>query len=190
MNLLTRGNSKLARYIFNWSLTPIKSCLNCEDCKSDCYAVKSYRFYPSVKLAWDRNLELARSGDFVGHIIDQLKRARTCKVVRIHVAGDFISQEYIDYWAVIVGTFPLLKFYAYTKVMDMFDFTAINEYENFNLIDSICIDGGVNFGDNDRVNELKDLGYTVCPATAGYNISCGKGCNYCFTNNKVCFKVH
>ncbi len=191
MNLLTRGNSKLDKSIFNWSITPIKSCLNCEDCKKSCYAIKSYRFYPTVKLAWDRNLILAKNGDFVSMVVNQLKKARTCKAVRIHVAGDFFDQNYINSWEKIILLFPNIKFYCYSKVMEILNFTAIMAAPNFNIINSIAPDGGVNFGNQDRVNELKDMGYLVCPVTNGdTDIQCGRNCSLCLTHRKVCFIEH
>ena len=191
LNPLTRGNEKLDNSIFGWSITPIKSCLNCASCKDTCYAIKSYNQYPNVKTAWDRNLELAKSGDFQVAVIGQLERARIVKSVRIHVAGAFISQKYIDQWVYVASKFPELNFYGYTKVMERFDFSNLTYLDNVNIINSIATDGKKNYGDQDRIDELLALDYVLCPATVkGNKVTCGKDCHICITEEKVCFIEH
>jgi hypothetical protein len=212
LKLLTKGNQKLDKTIFCWSITPVKSCLNCKDCKDTCYAVRPYKRYPNVKTAWDRNLELAKSGEFVDHIVDQLKRARVFKgnditysmdcsgsvvpfTVRIHVSGDFFSQEYIDNWVKICQKLSSMqvpvKFYTYTKVYDKFDFSELERWVN--VINSIT-PLGINFGDKEYCDKLYKLGYRICPATQGHDVVCGgrlkNSCNICQTVKKVCFVKH
>lgn len=192
--LMSKGNGKLDKSVLGWSITPVKSCLNCKDCKKDCYALKPYNRYPCVKTAWDRNFELAKTNEFVAYIIDQISRCKKEVVVRIHVAGDFFSQDYIDAWEKIAWTFPNVKFYSYSKVMDRFNFNNILKLDNVNIINSIASDGGINFGDADRVTELVELGYSVCPATQKKDVICGgtldNSCTLCHTNDKVCFVQH
>jgi len=53
--------------------------------------------------------------------------------VRIHEAGDFYAQIYLDRWFLIASRFPKLKFYAYTKSFHL-DFS--NKPSNFVLIAS------------------------------------------------------
>jgi len=192
VNYLTTGNKKLDKSILGWSIPPIKTCLNCNDCKKSCYAMKSYRLYPIVKKAWDRNYFLAASGNFVDPIIDQINRTKNVSAVRIHVSGDFFNQTYINGWVYIAKRLPNLQFYGYTKVMHLFDFSELLKLHNVNIINSIASDGGINFGDENRVKELGKLGYKVCPATIkGNDIKCGgDGCTLCQTNDKVCFYVH
>ncbi len=36
-------------------------------------------------------------------------------IVRIHVAGDFFSQQYLDAWYIVALRNPNILFYAYTK---------------------------------------------------------------------------
>lgn len=191
-NYLTKGNEKLHKSILGWSITPVKSCLNCKGCAKDCYALGPYHRWPDVKAAWDRNFELAKADNFKADVIGQIKRSRTCKAVRIHVAGDFFSQEYINTWAEIVKTCPEKRFYGYTKVMHMFDFETLVNLPNMNLINSIARDGKINFGDETRVKELQDMGYRVCPATIpGNDVVCGgDGCTLCQEYDKVCFHIH
>lgn len=189
--VLSRGNNKLHNSIFCWAITPVESCLNCSQCAKRCYARFPYRMRPNVRKAWDFNFSIAKTGAFVDHIIEQLSNARTCKSVRIHVAGDFFSPEYIEGWKKIVDFFPAIRFYSYSKVFDILPGVAeLASRNNCNIINSITPDGGVNFGDNDRIAGLVELGYKVCPAARSNDITCGLDCTLCLTESKVCFNVH
>lgn len=220
IKLMTKGNGKLDKSVLGWSITPVKSCLNCKDCKKDCYAVKPYNRYPNVKKAWDRNFELAKSGEFVKLIVDQLKGQRKLKgsggigrpcnnicdgadddsyvvpyTVRIHVSGDFFSQEYIDRWVEICSSVRALKlpvdFYTYTKVYDKFDFKELDRYVN--IINSIT-PIGINFGDEAYCNRLYKRGYQICPSTQGHDVVCGghyqNSCRLCMVKKKIAFIKH
>ncbi len=191
--LLSLGNGKLDKSILGWSITPIKSCLNCAQCKDDCYAIRPYNRWPVVKMAWDRNFALAKQGTFSAPIIDQIKRSKNCSAVRVHVAGDFFSQDYVDAWVDIVKSCPEIRFYAYTKVSHLVDLSTLKNLHNFNLINSIAPDGKPNFGDADRVKYLQEVGYKVCPVTIKEDTTTtcgGTGCTLCQTNEKVCFHYH
>ena len=190
--LLISGNKKLSTGILIFNLPPGKSCLNCSDCFKTCYARKAYRQYPSVKTVWDQNLETSKNNPvlFEKLITNQLERTGK-DVIRIHSSGDFYNQEYIDLWAKIIRSFPKKRFYAYTKVKNILDFTGIEQLSNFNLIDSF-INGHINFGSRDEVDTWirEDKTLFICPATKGKNVTCGKECNYCLTNNRVIFIKH
>ena len=190
MDVLTKGNKKVAKTVLCWSLPPVISCLNCVSCQKDCYAKHPYRAYPVVKKAWDRNFAIAKSGAFVDSIKNQLRVSKKCRFVRIHVAGDFFSQEYINQWVDIAKAFPGIKFYSYSKVFDILDLSEFNSLPNVNVIDSIAFDGGPNFGKADRVKMLNDNGYRVCPAVKNKTIHCGKNCFICMKIEKVCFNWH
>ena len=194
LNLLAKGNKKMDKSVFNWSITPIESCPNCKDCAKTCYARFPYYYYKVTKKAWDRNFALAKSGEFKKHIINQLKKSRICEFVRIHTSGDFFSQQYINDWKEIIETFPNIKFYTYTKTLHLFDFSEITSLPNFNLINSIAFDGGLNYGDKNRVKFLQSHGYIVCPATISQEnkekFHCGSTCFICMKKKKVCFYQH
>lgn len=188
--LLTRGNLKLDRSIFGWSITPQKSCLNSVLCSKTCYAKKAYRLYPTVKIAWDRNFNLAKTGEFKRILIKQIARSYTCKIVRIHVAGDFFNQKYIDQWCEIIDIFPEFNFYSYTKVKHLFDFSVIDSFKNCNIINSITDEGLLNFGNKAYITKLEKDGYICCPVSYNKDIICGKDCNICLDHKKVCFLKH
>lgn len=190
IKILQKGNAKLKNMLV-YSHSPIKGCLDCESCASSCYAVKSYRQYPNVKTAWDRNLKLVRDDltTFKVSIVNQLLKTKE-KVVRIHASGDFISQDYIDAWREIAEAFPEIKFYAYTKSLSRFDYKAIIKLKNVNIIDSF-IDGKLNYGDDAHIADLiTNHNAFLCPATVDKTVKCGESCDYCVHSNRVCFRQH
>ena len=189
--ILQNGNSKLKNMLV-YSHTPIKGCLDCSTCFSTCYAVKSYKQYPSVKKAWDRNLDLARNdiSEFITKTTLELLKTKK-SVVRIHSSGDFISQEYVEAWYLIAREFPLIQFYTYTKSYNRFDFSNLESLSNVNIILSFIGDK-LNYGDFAHCNDLvTNHGAFLCPSTnRGEGVTCGNGCDYCFTNKNVCFLIH
>lgn len=190
IDILKKGNSKLKNMLV-YSHSPVKGCQDCSECASTCYALKSYRQYPSVKTAWDRNLDTVKNDLrlFKAKITVQLLRAKE-KTVRIHASGDFISQEYIEAWAEIAEAFPEVNFYAYTKSLQRFDYSSLTSLSNVNIIDSY-IDGKLNYGDAEHIADLvNNHGAFLCPATVDKSVKCGESCNYCVTENRVCFNQH
>lgn len=185
------GNSKLKNMLV-YSHAPVKGCLDCSSCASSCYAVKSYRQYPSVKSAWDRNLDMVRNdlSTFKLHIVKQLRTTRK-RVVRIHSSGDFISQEYIEAWAEIAEAYPNIRFYTYTKSRGRFNFGSLDRLPNVNIIDSMLPNGKRNFGSLEYCFEAQNnYGSFICPATTQKGVKCGETCDYCVTNSNVVFVEH
>lgn len=191
MKVLQAGNKKLSRDILIFNLPPGKSCLNCKECYKTCYARKAYKQYPNVKISWNYNLELAKNDPekLFNSIVNQLKSTKK-DIIRIHSSGDFFSQDYIDLWEKIIKSFPDKRFYVYTKVNKLLDFSNIRKLNNFNLIKSF-IDGHLNYGSIDYCNKLvKNHGAFLCPATKGKGIRCGQDCNYCINNSRPVFIEH
>jgi hypothetical protein len=112
MGLFTRGNHKLCTDIGIWSIMegPPEdggSCTNMTSiCYEACYARKPTTMYTNketginnVVLHRKANLELSRRDDFPEIILKHLSRMRRpFQMIRIHEAGDFYSQEYLDKW--------------------------------------------------------------------------------------------
>lgn len=108
-------------YEFNlptgWSCPFAKECLvkvdkltGKMDNKSNayrCYAASAERFPGVRKSRWD-NYEAAKNGN-----LPELPKA--AKHVRIHMSGDFFSQEYFDTWIQYCKKHPEVEFWAYTK---------------------------------------------------------------------------
>jgi len=117
---ISQGNSKLnankGEHIPNVSLTPIKACTNCNQCKKDCYALKSYRAYPNVKNAWDSNFKLVKTNrkQFFADIDIYIGKKQP-RLFRWHVAGDIIDQDYFNNMKILARKHPKVKFLAFTK---------------------------------------------------------------------------
>jgi hypothetical protein len=187
---LVKGNSKLHNILI-FDLPAVTTCLNCSDCKANCYAMKAQRQYTDTRIFRNTNFGMYQLDREIlkALIVTQLKNAKQT-VVRIHSSGDFFSQKYIDFWGEIIRQFPKINFYAYTKVNKILDFSQILCNDNFNLISSL-IDNKLNFGSLEYCNELKDTyGTFICPATKGKDVKCGKECSHCVTKSNVCFVQH
>ena len=140
--MISSGNSKLGK-IPNVSLTPIKSCPKGIPCAKDCYACKhAYSVYPSVKRLWDDNLQRAKIyGHTFFHALEN--EFKPTKFFRIHVGGDFFSQEYLDGWKQFARKHPQTIFLAFTKAH------ALN-YSNLPNNLKIVFSMWTNFGDTKK----------------------------------------
>ena len=119
---ISLGNAKLGN-IPQFNLPPRKSCPNCKHCsgiwdghKYSCYADKALRIYPTVSKCWNRNLKACRKNldNVYTDIVEYLQTSKP-EWFRIHSAGDFYSQEYLDMWIRITKEFPDVRFLAFTK---------------------------------------------------------------------------
>lgn len=190
-HMLQRGNLKLDKSVATFSLPPGLTCHNCKDCWDTCYARKAMH-RPNVQKAWTRNYNLALRNPraFVLKINEELAdlEHKGVKYVRVHVGGDFFSQEYIGNWETIAVLNPNLYFYAYTKVMDMFDFRTLSKaVDNFFLINSYVNGKYLNYGDygycRDILIKLHGEAF-ICPVTDYSKEKCGKDCLYCMTGGQ------
>ena len=115
-DMFSRGNTKLPRSIAIFNIPEVKTCPGRTlACSQLCYAKKASRQYPHTRLQRKRNLRISISNQFVDRAIQELKRMKTIDTVRIHEAGDFYNQSYLDKWIVIAKAIPKLIFFAYTK---------------------------------------------------------------------------
>ena len=192
-NRLVKGNSKLHNILI-FDLTAIKSCLNCKDCKDNCYAVKAQRMYNDTMIFRETNLNMVKNDLLLLKclIIKQLDGTKI-NTVRIHSSGDFYNQNYVDMWNKVIERYPHINFYAYSKVEKILNFSDIVKHKNFNLITSF-VNEKINFGKIDYCEKLnKDFNTFICPV--GYTnkhkeFKCGKDCIYCVTEKNVCFVQH
>jgi len=194
-NRLAKGNAKLDRSILIFDLLAGTKGSCKFDCAS-CYAKKAQVQYSPTNLYRSTNFELAKNHlEYLKWLLTkQISKSRTVKSVRIHSSGDFFSQDYVDMWKTIIELFPNIKFYAYTKTESFLNFSELKKLNNFNLINSnVTLEGKqvLNYGDNDHIENLENIGYFVCPATKKHwKGMCGKECDYCVHSNKVCFHIH
>ena len=123
---IVEGNSKLGNTP-NISTMPGLDCGKDVPCRKECYAAK-FLWRPSVKKAWSENSELQakKPDNYFGQIALYLVR-KNPQYFRIHVAGDFTSQDTLDEWSVIIRDNPDTKFLAFTKRFDLdFSQTPLN----------------------------------------------------------------
>lgn len=180
------GNRKLARNIAIFSLLELITCLNCQDCAGTCYAKKASRQYATAyihRLIYSylacNNLALLKS--FILQDLEKLPRYVDC--IRIHEAGDFVSQAYVDMWREIAASRPDITFYFYTKTGAIFDYSGLLALDNISMIDSVLPCGRKNYGAADYVDSMKRQ-YPqafICGYGAEDAPRCGIDCKYCMT---------
>ena len=132
---ISLGNSKLGK-IPNISLPPVLTCVKNIPCSIEgCYALKFYKMYPSVRNAWDKNLNFFQKnpGDYFVQINNFLKK-KNPRLFRWHVGGDIISQTYLDGMKQIATFNPKINFLAYTKNFNL-DYLSLPN--NLNIIVSM-----------------------------------------------------
>jgi hypothetical protein len=130
-----------------WSLPSRVTCIGGTPlCEKNCYAKKAERLYPNVLMSRYENLEDTHNPKFVENMIavirgEVIKNKKFNSHFRIHEAGDFYSQKYLDDWMEIVFAFPKIKFLAYTKSFQL-DFSHLNYFTvpNLEIVMSVWAD--------------------------------------------------
>ncbi len=113
--LLCVGNRKLGEAIYTFTLPAVRTCPGRSAlCEKVCYALKGHLRMVLNRGGYDRRLVAAKRKSFVSRMVAEI-RERACKLVRIHVAGDFFSPGYVRKWAAIVAACPDVKFFVYTR---------------------------------------------------------------------------
>lgn len=141
-NYLTQ-NSKIAKMTgvktYNWGIPAYKAangfitCPNAAACIKGCYANMGAYTFSNVAKVFNNRLKLALSNRFVETINEELKR-RKVERLRIHDSGDFFNAEYLNKWISIMKSNPNTKFYAYTKMISMFNHYKLNKLIPSNFV--------------------------------------------------------
>jgi hypothetical protein len=114
-HLLTAGNMKVGPAVFQWSIPAGDTCPGQSPaCARECYAKRGNYAFPYIRRFHFANLALAERDDFARLMIADIGRLWP-RVVRIHVAGDFYSPEYVRKWVQVCKVCPDVRFYAYTR---------------------------------------------------------------------------
>lgn len=125
---ISRKNSKLGKTP-SFSTSPIIGCSrNCCVCKGTCYALKSYRLYPSVKTAWNENLVLSKTNggraEVERAVIAFCKgKCKTVPFFRWFVSGDILSTAFMKTMCRIANACKDTTFLAFTK-----SYHIVNEF--------------------------------------------------------------
>ena len=186
--MISPGNSKMGA-LPSFSI----STLSCDmipgpdeqGCKKHCYAKRHIEIYPSAKASYLRNFEISQGPDFEALMIAEIQANKPLKkigILRIHVAGDFYCQDYIDKWIRIAKANPTISFYAYTKAYNL-DFSARPD----NFVMKLSDDKDLwksRQGDFDGVARVYDptqacpAGFVPCGAQRVAGMTCAK-CRLC-----------
>lgn len=159
-----KGNSKIADNVATFSIPAGKTCPGAESCKSTaimgkdgkvsvkdfpstvfrCFAASDEARYPNVYKARKFNLEALKSvlKKSVKDAADLIQKSLPKSlIIRVHVSGDFFSQDYFDAWMEVAKREPLRHFYAYTKSIPFWVARKNSIPSNFSLTASM---GGKN----------------------------------------------
>ncbi len=113
--MLGMGNRKLGDVVYTFSLPAVLTCPGRSKlCEKVCYALRGHMRMVLDAGHYHRKLEAANQADFADRMVREI-RFRQCQLVRIHVAGDFYSPEYVRKWVEIVEASPQTKFFVYTR---------------------------------------------------------------------------
>lgn len=142
----TKGNAKLSKQTLIFNLPAGKTCPGALFCKSfvvvddngnrtiqdgketifRCFAASSEVQYDAAFYNRAQNLQMVsdalQNGSAADLIHDSIQEHRTkkTKLVRIHESGDFFSGAYLDAWIEVAVRNPDLKFYCYSKSLQLF----------------------------------------------------------------------
>lgn len=186
-------NTKLGDGIGAVSLPPLITCPGkTEYCSKVCYATKGFFRMTNVQKSLAANYEQAETPEFVS-LVNRSIQKKKLKAVRIHPAGDFYSNDYIDKWKQIVAANPEVKFWVYTRswrLPELVDkLQELAQYPNIQIFAST----------DDTTKETPptwlrtatvakswdsfDSSYVRCPNQKNKTITCEK-CTYCFKPTK------
>ena len=150
-NAKMKRSSQNGIHLYNWGIPAFKSqngmitCPNAGRCVIGCYAKQGAYVWGNVAAAYENRLSLSRIKGFeqviVYHIDRLVKKHKTGLVmIRIHDSGDFYSESYYETWNSIAKAFQhetRVKFYAYTKMVQLLKSLADTRSSNFEIIYSL-----------------------------------------------------
>jgi hypothetical protein len=147
-----KGNAKLGKLIYTFSIVSGYTCPFAKDClaKVDrltgkltdgphtqfrCFSASQEALFPAVrKSRWDnfeKILNAIKNNTLVELIMNSIPKKAT--VIRVHVAGDFYNQAYFNAWMQVARNRPDIIFYAYTKSISYWVNQLGNIPSNFKL---------------------------------------------------------
>lgn len=134
---ISEGNSKLGK-VPNLSLPPVITCRPDVPCSADCYAVKFYRMWLTVRDAWDANLQFYREDpDGFFHDLILYLAMKKPKRFRLFVSGDFPDEIFFDRIMDVFGSYPDTQVLCFTK---RFEYPLYIAPQNVNLVLSMWPD--------------------------------------------------
>lgn len=133
----SKGNAKLGKHIYGFSLPAGYSCPGAKEClsragrhsgkiqdgletKFRCFAASDEARLPNVREQHWHNFDLLK-GKSTSQMVELIQASlpNKAEIIRIHVSGDFFNPQYFDAWIEIAKNNPLRTFYAYTKSLHL-----------------------------------------------------------------------
>lgn len=118
---ISHGNRKMGA-IPSVSLPPVITCPKNAPCATKCYAMKLCRIYPSVRRAYQNNLDILNS-DWCEYWRQVRAAVATTKYFRFHVAGDIPNAGYFKEMIITAKQNPGTQILAFTK-----KYRIVNDY--------------------------------------------------------------
>ena len=143
---ISQGNIKTG-HVKSVSLPPVVTCKHWETCGGKggiCYALAMYRngSRPTIKKAWDRNLEILKS-DRDNYFLQVQAAAMIERFFRFHVSGDIVDMDYLHRMCKTARACKNTRFLAFTK-----NYEDVNAYfethkkpRNLQLVFSLPFNG-------------------------------------------------
>jgi hypothetical protein len=147
----TNGNAKLGNHIAIFSLPAGYACPGACACLSKvvngriqdgpntefrCYAASMEVLFKRIHEHRMRNFNALRGKTKLEMAAMLNKALPGHSIIRLHVSGDFFSQDYFDAWLMVAELNPNKIFYAYTKSLHFWA-TRLNQIpSNFRLVAS------------------------------------------------------
>jgi hypothetical protein len=104
--------------------------------KYRCYAASMESIYPNIrKMVWNNFHILQSTKNIYSAIKESLPKQ--AKIIRLHVSGDFYSQDYFLAWVNIAKDNPNIIFYGYSKRVDLFLRYRLDIPNNFHFTMSL-----------------------------------------------------
>lgn len=114
-DLLTTGNSKLGVLLYAFSIPAVLTCPGASGhCREHCYARKGRLRSGLIQDRYQANWRRSRKKRFVSDMVREIRR-KFVRVLRVHVAGDMDSPEYVQKWQEIARRSPQTVFLCYTR---------------------------------------------------------------------------
>ena len=113
---MVRGNNKLGKDIWHWSLPADKKiCTTASDlCASFCYAKRGHYRYDNVQASLWANYDRTRESGFVSSILDDIRK-NAIDLLRMHASGEFYEPPYVRKWIHIASRARRTLFFGYTR---------------------------------------------------------------------------
>ena len=118
---ISYGNSKMGA-IPSVSLPPVTTCPTGAPCAAKCYAAKLCRIYPTVKKAYQNNLDILNA-DWMEYWRQVRDVVKVSKYFRFHVSGDIPNAPYFAEMVTTAKQNPHTKILAFTK-----QYNIVNHY--------------------------------------------------------------